>query len=1381
MSQGLQIHKELSPEEKRALLARLLKERVAPSIPAFPLSYGQQGLWLLHQLAPESAAYNIVFAARIQPPLNVGALQNAWRGVIERHAMLRSVVRIGRNGPMQSVRGSLDSLLELVDAINWKEEELQARLQEESRRPFTLEERPVRALLFTRPTGESVFLFVVHHVAFDAWSLGILLRELCMRYEALMLGKPLLLPPLPADYRDFVEWQANFLTGQDGEASWFFWRDHLCGELPVLELPTDHPRPPHASFRGATHDFTLDSRFVSAVRALAQQEGTTPFSVLLAVFGTLLHRYSGQTDLLIGSPTAGRARAEFEGLVGYFVNPVVIRADVEGNPTFTEFLARVGSRVRDALRHADFPFPLLVQRLRPDRDPSRSPIFDVMFNYLRLGQFGLQGKNSRASSVGSSLVLDPISLPQQEGQFDLSLDVVDTDESFICSLKYRTDLFERATIERMAGHYEQLLTAILADPTRHVSILPLLTEAERVQILVEWNRTATPYPHDKTIHTLFEQQVAHTPDEVAVTYEDDELTFGELNARANQVANRLRNLGVGRDALVGLCVERSVDLLVGLFGILKAGGAYLPLDPSYPPARLAHMLVDSQASVVVTASADTRRPAAINARAVVEQLRSEVESGWTVVDLRAERHALAALPTVNLQHSTQSRDLAYVIYTSGSTGRPKGVMISHRSALHLAAASKRAIYDRYPGAGMRITLNAPLSFDASVKQIVMMIYGHSLDILPQEIRFDAGALVEYIRRRRIDVVDCVPSQLRLLLEAGFLNGNGWMPRLVLVGGEAIDDATWRTLAAAPGTDFFNMYGPTECTVVSTTANVLTAPDRATIGKPLSNVRCYVLDKHDQPVPVGIPGELHIGGAGVGRGYLNQPDLTAEKFIQDPFVGSGGGPEAGMLEARLYRTGDLVRFRPDGNIEFLARMDGQIKVRGFRIELGEIESVLGQHPAVQEAVVALREDVPGDKRLVAYWVAAQQSALSVGALRNFLREKLPDYMVPIAFVALDRLPLTSNGKVDKRALASLGPIPSAPQGGGEPIGDPVGYQIAQIWQDVLGCGPVGLDDNFFDLGGHSLLAVRMIQSIERIFGKRLPVSTLFAGATIRHLAGALLEQSRESFKSPLMPVQAGGCRPPFFFLHGDYSGGGFYCREMARHLGPEQPFYVLHPQGLDGGTVPPTIEAMADEHVRTLRAFRPTGPYLLGGLCGGGLVAFEMARRLRIQGERVDFLVMIDSRIASARFWWLQLLIKWVAPACGLKPVGQQAIFLALRVSFATVGRKLAALRTNPRGILLKIYQQLRGHRPPRYTYSNLDIAYGRANYSYLPRRYPGRVTVLLSEDGVRNRYDRDWQGRAEEVEVHRIPGTHIESITRNIHSVAERVKACLDAVQERGG
>src|SRR5256714_1154199 len=805
----------------------------------------------------------------------------------------------------------------------------------------------------------------------------------------------------------------------------------------------------------------------------------------------------------------------------------------------------------------------------------------------------------------------PIVVETNTSKFDLSLKLIDEPGGLVCRFEYSTDLFDEATIARMAGHWQTLLEGVVDDPARGLSELPLLTETEHRQLLVEWNATSAAYPRDRCVHQLFEAQVERTPDSVALFFEDEQLTYRQLNTRANQLAHYLQSLEVGPEVLVGICMERSPAMIVALLAVLKAGGAFVPLDPTYPPDRLAFMLQDSQVAVLLTQQ---------------QLLGIMPQHDTRVVCLDTDWEVITREPTENLPGTVTAENLVYVIYTSGSTGSPKGVMIEHGSVVNLATALAKTIYaqQRTP---LRVSLNAPLAFDASIKQIVQLLFGHTLYILPEEVRLDGAALQAYLGKHSLDVLDCTPVQLKLVLSAGLAGWSEVAPALVLIGGDVLDREVRKVLAASSKTRYYNVYGPTECTVDATACQVQPMLSESIIGRPLSNVQIYILDKQRQPVPVGVPGELHIGGVGVARGYLNRPELTVEKFIAHPW--------SSQSDARLYKTGDLARYRADGSIEFLGRLDHQVKIRGFRIELEEIEAVLIRHPQLREAVVVARDDRTGEKRLVGYLVAEPGQSFTVTGLRRYLEEKLPAYMVPAAFILLEALPLTPNGKVDRRAL----PAPDVTRHPEEETYIPpilkIHHQLVQIWEGLLDVRPIGMRDNFFSLGGHSLLAAQMAARVEQVCGKKLPLAALYAGATIEHLTDVLVKEeetgtTKES-GSParVVAVQAGGSKRPFFFLHGDWYGGGFYCLNLARGLGPDQPFYVLEPYEFDRGGTPPAFEEMAAAHIEAMRAVQPEGPYLLGGFCNGGLVAYEMARQLHAQGQVVNLLALMDPALPGS--------------------------------------------------------------------------------------------------------------------------------------------------------
>ena len=1082
----------LAPEAKRELLARLLREKAAREA-IHPLSRGQAALWLLHQVAPDSAAYNVAFTATIRSAVDVTVLNRALARLTQRHEMLRTTYGEESGRPVQRINASADVTVEATEARTWTPDELQRRIAESYARPFDLERGPVvRVTLFHRALAEHVLLITNHHIAYDGSSIGILVAELLMLYAAERDGREPPLASLPARYADFVRWQENLLTGRAGPEMWAYWQRQLGGPLPTLELPTDRTRPSVQSFRGGTHAFRVEERLATRLRELARQQGATLYMVLFAAFAVLLHRYSGQEDILIGSPTAGRSLGEFEGLIGYFVNPVVLRADLSGNPTVTELLVRARTLVVEALKHADYPFPLLVQRLNPPRDPSRSTLFQVDFNFVKLGQLGVAGAPPSANAVSrvtlGGLDLEVFSIPQQEGQFDLAFDVVDTGGALVADLKF-SDIFTAATIERMEGHLQVLLQAIVERPELPIAELPLLTEAEGARAAARRDPAAS-YFKGGTLHERFERQAARTPEAIAVSYESEQLTYAELNGRANQLAYRLIEMGVGTGDLVGLRIDRNLSLVVGILGILKAGGAYLPLDPAYPTDRVHFMLRDSRTRVVVTQTslADDLEDAGIRRALLDEPLSGS-----------------AANPGC----SVQPEDLAYVMYTSGSTGTPKGVQITHANVGRLFDATDHWYHF---GPDDVWTLFHSYAFDFSVWELWgALLYGGRVVVVPYLVSRSPDVFRELLIRERVTVLNQTPGAFRQLIQSDIAQPKASLAlRYVIFGGEALELQSLRPWFDRHGDrrpELVNMYGITETTVHVTYRPISAADVEAGIGSvigvPIPDLQVYVLDQALRPVPIGVPGEMYVGGAGLARGYLERPELTAERFLPDRLSGERG--------ARLYKTGDLARLLVDGGLEYLGRIDDQVKIRGHRIELGEIEAVLVQHRAVREAVVVARPDGSGAKRLVAYWVpAAGESAPILSELRSFLKEKLPEYMVPAAFVQLDGLPLTQNGKVDRRALPT--PDQSRPDldTGFVAPRTPMEKQLADIWADLLGLDRVGIYDNFFELGGHSLLATQLRSRLAAAFQQEVPLRALFEApcvARLGEIVEALVWESR----------------------------------------------------------------------------------------------------------------------------------------------------------------------------------------------------------------------------------------------------------------------------------
>ncbi|HEV2852271.1 MAG TPA: amino acid adenylation domain-containing protein [Thermoanaerobaculia bacterium] len=1059
-----------------------------------PLSRGQQSLWFLHALNPEGAAYNVASAVRVRGELDVAALKASLDTLIERHAVLRTTFPTSRGEPVQRVHPRGESAIEEVDAQGWSDHRLADYLSAEGQRPFDLENGPLmRVVLLTRAALEHVLLLSMHHVITDFWSLGLMIDDLALLYPALKAGERVELSPPGLLYTDYVRWQEEGLAGPEGERLWEYWRSRLGGELPVLDLHADRPRPRVQTHEGAALQVHLSPHLSGRLKELGREQGATPFVTLLAAFEVLLHRYTGQEDFLVGTVTAARTRAGFARTLGYFVNSLVLRADVDGDPGFGALLARTRADALGAFEHQDFPFPLLVERLQPERDPSRSPLFQAMF-VLQKAQLA-DGQELTACALGEpgahadvgGLRLEIVPLEQRIAQFDLTLTLGEVGEAFVASFDYNVQLFDAATVARWGRHFERLLSGIAADPAAPVSELPLLTPEEERQLTVVWNDTGVEYRHEATLPELLAEQAARSPDAVAVISGGGALTYGELDRRANRLARRLRALGVGPESRVAVCLERSPALMVGLIGVLKAGGAYLPIDPETPRGRVAALLESAGVGLVVTE----------------EPLWSP--AGPAVLVLDVEGLEVAGEDDSPLAPTAVAGGLACVIHTSGSTGVPKGVLLTHRNLVNLVAS----FLDSYrPEPADRILPLTALGFASFVGEIFPLLCAGGALVLPDRAELlDVSALISLIERHGISIVSTVPSMMASL---NALHDRLPRLRLILVGGEALAAGDVDKLLGS--VRIVNGYGLTETSVCSTCHTLI--PDDLTpgsippIGRPLMNHRVYLLDRHLQPLPVGCPGEIFIAGDGLARGYLGDPGATAGRFLPDPW-------DTG---ARMYRTGDLGLLRSDGELVCLGRVDQQVKVRGFRIELAEIESVLALHPGVKESFVTVRKD-GGESQLVAYLVPeeAQPGFPTTGELLAYLREKLPDYMVPGALVTLPALPLTPNGKVDlallpapDRARPELASAYSAPRSELE-------RTITALWQEELKVETVGIDDNFFDLGGHSLRMARVHARLKEALGREISLIELFQYPTVSSLARHLSGPVSVGEEAPAVPA------------------------------------------------------------------------------------------------------------------------------------------------------------------------------------------------------------------------------------------------------------------------
>jgi aspartate racemase len=1356
----------LSPAKRALIELKLLKKKADEGEPEpmiserpegalVPLSFYQQGLWVLSQLMPETSLYHVPKAVRLTGALDVAALKKTLNHLVERHEALRTTFGTTEGVPMQVVREQLELELPLVDLseLDEAERELESArvLRDETRRPFDLAQGPlIRALLVRLAEDEHILLIAMHHIITDGWSIGIMHREVMDLYEAFSSGRPSPLPELKIQYPDYALWHRQWFQGEVYESQLAYWKDQFKTLPPPLELPTDHPRPSmqaHRAFRGSKRKLTLSKELSRKLKELCQKEETTLFMVLLAAYQVLLHRYTGEEDIVVGSPIAGRCLAETEGLIGLFVNALALRVDLSGNPSFRELLGRVKEVALGGYANQDLPFEALVKAVQPDRTLARNPLFQVMFV--------LQSEAIPTLEL-PGLTVSHVQVENVVANFDLTLDAVERDGQLECMLESNADLFDHDTISRLLGHFENLLESIVASPAQKLSDLVLLTEVEKNQLLSDWKNTATDYPRDACVNELFAQQVARTPDAIAVEYGNDRLTFNELNRRANQLAHYLRRLGVGPDVPVGVRMERSVEMMVTLVAIVKAGGAYLPLDLSYPEARVAFMLADAQVPVLITQKELRDSLPENNAKAICIDEISEILDRESVDN-----------PT-NLGNPD---NLIYIIYTSGSTGTPKGVSIPHRAVTRLVLNTNYV--ELTPSDRIAQASNA--SFDAATFEIWgAFLTGARLVGIDKELALSPKRFAAELKQKQISVMfltTALFNQIAKDVPDAFSS-----LRQLMFGGEAVDPQWVREVLAKGAPErLLHVYGPTETTTFATWHLIdAVDPDAVTIpiGRPIANTRTYILDRHLKPAPIGIKGELYVGGDGLAREYLNRVELTAEKFVTNPFD----------RESYLYRTGDIARYLPDGTIEFAGRVDHQVKIRGFRIELGEVESRILENPEVQEAVVVVL-DWAGDSRLAAYLVPAPNSSPTAAKLRSFLQQTLPDYMIPASFVILEAMPLTPNGKVNRKALPApdstrteLAKTFAAPQ-------DELELKLAKLWERVLGLGQIGIDDNFFELGGHSLLAVRLFALIEKSFGKNLPLATLFQAPTIRSLAEVLRKDGWTAPWSSLVLLQGGGTRRPFFCVHAA-GGNVLEYHALAQLLGADQPFYGFQALGLDGSQAPHTsIKEMAAHYIHEMREVQPQGPYLIGGRSSGGTVAFEMACQLVAQGEQVELLALLDTYPAGYfkllpgsggfRQRGVRLFRKIQTHAQNLRTLSAQesVAYVVGKLKFAPAKTKHKIYRR-----AFKLYQRI-GRRLPQ-ALRNIEELNFAAVKDYVPQVYPGCATLFLASDDLSSAFDVEegWEGLAAGgLEKVRVSGNHLDIVKEpHVRTLAEKLRACLD-------
>ena len=1279
----------------------------------FPLSSSQQQLWFLTQLEGGNAAYNIPLAFKIFGELDIPTLEKSLNEILQRHDSLRSIFPVIDGLPVQQILPLQFLPLRTINLLTLTEndqtEKTHQLAREEAQRPFDLtKDLLIRSTLLQLGENSNVLLLTTHHIVSDDWSLRILQKELSVIYTAFRQGRISPLKELDIQYVDYVYWQQKRLNEEFLDQQLVYWEKQLAYATPLLDFPTDRPRTVTQTYQGETEFFTLDVELTRQVKILSQRTGITLFMLLLSAFAILLSRYSRQQDVVIGSPIANRNRKELESLIGCFINLLALRIDLTGDPTFTELIQRVKDVSLGAYAHQELPFDKLVEKLCPSRSFSYSPIFQVMFV--------LQNAPVEISEP-VDLKLIPLNSETGTAQYDLTLMMEETEIGLSGHFEYNSGLFDRLTIKRLISHFQILLESIVANPNKSIAELLILTEKERQQLLVEWNDTNTDYPQDKSIHQLFEEQVERTPDAIAVVFQEQQLTYRELNSRANQLAHYLQKQGVKTGELVGICIERSLEMIVGLLGILKVGSAYVPLDPSYPQDRIEYMLNDSQVKVLLT------QQELIQKLPTKELVVICVDTDWTQISKESQEILI---------YDAIAASIAYINYTSGSTGKPKGVETPHRGISRLLFGVNYINFN----SENRFMQMAPISFDAATLEIWgALLFGAQCVLFPSKVP-TARDLKEAIQKYRITTMWLTSALFNSVIDTDPKALEGVCQ--LLTGGEALSvNHIERAIKALPSTQIINGYGPTESTTFACCYQIPPQLDNSIqsipIGKPIGNTQIYILDSFLQPLPIGISGEIYIGGDGLARGYLNRLELTEEKFIPNPF-GSG----------KLYKSGDIARYRQDGNIEYIGRIDNQVKIRGFRIEIGEIESVLSQHPKVQTTIVTVREDNPSDKRLVAYVVAQKTTVIE---LKTFLQDRLPNYMIPSAFVFLEAMPITPNGKIDYRSLPA--PDTSIVQLGSEFVlpSNATEELLAKIWTNILRVERVGIHDNFFALGGHSLLSVRLVAEIEKAFNFQIPLSSLFKISTIAEIAELISEQTQGNNSNEdsslglnlddyraLLSHSAGktGLRlgkrgliintlpdsptstKPFVWI-----GEG----RTSKKLKLTRPVYVMPGASLSVSMNfhEDYIAAIATLLVDELLSAQPDGSYSLGGWCYNGLVALEMAQQLQNMGKTVDLVTLIDTSGKSKVFRFAHRANSYVGT---LRFHLFRLSKLSLKDKWHYIRERFKRSQSDPDKLKSETN---RGEY--EFDQEAFDVL-GKASRDYVPKPYRGNILLIIGSEQV---------------------------------------------------
>ncbi|MEG4205530.1 amino acid adenylation domain-containing protein [Microcoleus sp. Pol7_A1] len=1345
-----------------------------------PATESQKEIWIAVQMGDEAnCAYNESMCLRLQGNLDIQSLRFSIQELVQRHEALRAT--FSPDGSTLCIASSIELDIPVIDLSSVDDRDRESKLaylrSQEVDRPFHLVRGPLfRSQIIKLQEQEHIVILTGHHIICDGWSWGILFPDLGAIYSAKKQGLAANLPQ-PESFIEYAASQEENSTTTEIIEAEKYWLEQFSGTIPVLDLPTDRARPALRTYQGSREDWELNPDLVANLKRLGKKAGCSFFTTLFAAFEAFMYRLCGQEDLVVGMPAAGQLVGGKDKLAGHCVSLLPLRTRINEEQSFRDYLRSRRTAILDALDCQQITFGTLVKKLAVPRDFSRIPLVPVTFNLdVQLAEEQLNFDGFEA---------EVFSNPRTSENFEWAVNASETKNKLVLECQYNTNLFDAATIRRRMAEFEVLLEGIVANPEHPLKNLPILTAAEQQQLLVEWNNTQTNYPESACIHQLFEVQAEQTPDAVAVVFGEQQLTYQQLNCRANQLAHYLQTLGAGPEVLVGICLDRSMDAIVSLLAVLKAGSAYLPLDPAYPKERLDFMLSDAQISVLLTQ------------QHLVEKLP---DCGAKVICLDAAQQEIDAQSEINPASLANADNLAYVMYTSGSTGKPKGVCVVHRGVVRLV---KDTNFASLTATEVFLQL-APISFDASTLEIWgALLNGAQLAVFPPGSP-SLAELGEAIRLYNVTILWLTAGLFHLMVDDRIEDLKG--VRQLLAGGDVLSvPHVQKLLREVPNCKLINGYGPTENTTFTCCAPIDSASqisNSVPIGRAIANTQVYILDRYLQPVPIGVPGELYAGGAGLARGYLNRPDLTAQRFILNPFNDfrlpildfrlGNAGEKLEIAESQeasnhpksncLYKTGDLARYLPDGNIEYLGRTDNQVKIRGFRIEVGEIEAVLAGHPDVSQAAIAVQLDASGNKCLAAYAVSRPGQILAASTLRSFLQERLPDYMIPAGFVFLDALPLNPNGKVDRRALATQ-KWQSSDAAPNETIAvaprDKFEIQVTEIWEKVLGINSTGIRDNFFEVGGHSLLAARLLAEIEKVFDKKLPLSAIFQSPTVEQLADILREPEWSSPSPSMVVIQpgTGSYKPPLFCIHVLGRGLEFY-RPLMNYIDPSQPVLGLSSQIMDEKLAPPNrVEELAAYYIKEMQTFQPHGPYFLLGVSFGGTVAFEMARQLHALGEKVALLGLLDTYgPATCKNFSEINKSQRAMKVLRLTPA------LFMKKAKSNLMGKIQDLTYIQWRILCKLYGAI-GRPLPIYLE---NFSHGELNNEalrhYVAGVYPGRASIFKAvESAAAFGADRElgWGGVITGgIEVYDIPSNHLGMLKEpHVRILGEKLQAAVARFQ----